>query len=203
MKYAVTVLLALVLVGCVTEPQKVANDQMGQAATRGYAESDTIVTGMAAPDYVFNLVDMVKRLEALRLYFSDIVKLSSANKAGFGAPVTPIPYKPGDTKKEEEGASKTWYALAGAALMVVAYRAALTYLPSLAGPWGTMATSMIEGFLKGRINSEKAATSIEASKAFLVSMESELVDSGIQGKVKKLAKKAESLLDLKPKVTIR
>jgi len=203
MKYAVTVLLALVLVGCVTEPQKVANDQMDQAAQLGVKDTDAICTGIAAVDYAFNAPDLIKWLMVLRVYFDDIHKLATANRTGFGAPKELKVYIPGKTKDIEEGASKTWYAIAGAAAMALAYRLAMQYLPSLAGPWGTMATTMIGGFLKGRINSEKASTSIEASKAFLVSMESELVDSGIQGKVKALAKKAENLLDLKPKVTIR
>jgi hypothetical protein len=87
--------LALALPGCVTEPQKVANDQMDQAAVVGTKDTTALLTGMAAADYVFNLVDVTARLQAILVYFDDIHKLASANRTGFGAPKTPVPYQPG------------------------------------------------------------------------------------------------------------
>ncbi len=198
----ILIFTAILLVGCVTEGQKVANDQMQQAGERGFTESDALVTGMAASDYVFNLVDVTQRLEALRLYFSDIVKLAKANKVGFGAPKEPKPYQPGNTDPIEKEASKTWYAVAGAAAMALAYRVAVRYLPALAGPWGSLAMSMVSGLAQGRVNAEAAATPGDAIKGLLKSVVREQDKAGVGTFVMGLMDKVESTLEIEHKVKL-
>lgn len=198
-----TSLVVVVLAGCVTEPQKVANDQMRQAGERGSTDTGVMLTGMAAADYAFNQVDVLQRLEAIRLYFDDIVKLAKANQAGFGAPREPKPYQPGKTKDVEDAASKTWYALAGAAAMALVYRAAVTYLPALAGPWGSLATSLVTGLAKGRVTAEGTTSAPDAIKSVLSSLKSEQQKVGVFGFATKWMDKVEAALDIDHKVTLK
>jgi hypothetical protein len=198
----VLVASAAILSGCVTEGQKVANDQMGQAAAMGVRDTNFMMTGMSVPDYVFNLADTLQRLEAIRVYFSDITKLSAANATGFGAPKAPKPYKPGDTEPIEKEASRTWYAVAGAAAMALAYRVGVKYLPSLAGPWGSLATAMVSGLAQGRTNAEAATTPEDAIKGMLKGVVREQDKNGVSTFAMRIMDKIETALDLEHKVKL-
>ena len=81
-------------------------------------------------------------------------------------------------------------------------RVASTVFPALA-PFGAIAQTLITSIAQGREKAEQAKDAPGALKALLTQIESNLVDAGLQGKGKAMAKKVEDSLEIEHAVTLR
>jgi hypothetical protein len=182
----------MILYGCVSEGTKGCNDQNRQAGALiqkdPAAAPETIQAGC---DVEANSVAMAKEI---------------------GQPKQSLPYTPqnsADLRKQipenpwwKRALNNIWTLLGAFVMGGGAMRLASTFVPALA-PFGTMAQTLITAIAKGREKAEVVADGPGALKALLTTMESELVDVGLQGKVKAMAKKVENALDIEHKVTLR
>lgn len=193
--YALVVVLigvVLIAVGCISEGTKGCNEQNEQAGV--LVEQDPA----AAPE--------------TRQAGTDVKLNSQAMAKEIGKPKTSLPYNPANSAKlRAEIPDKPWYlrALDNVLTIVGAFflgggamRVASIAFPALA-PFGTMAQTLITALAKGRAKAEVIQDGPGALKALLTTVESELVDVGLQGKVKAMAKKVEAELDIEHKVTLR
>jgi hypothetical protein len=176
--YALVAGLVVALFGCATEPQKATNWQTEKAG-------EYIETNAADPGIKQAGKDVKENSVVLR-------------KAVFGdpKPENQKPYSPKNSDDARKDAATPWwqYALGGTGLMgllATGFRMAARYVPWLAGPWGTIATTVIEGLVKGRAEAEKAPNVEEAIKAILANLASTQEAAGVQQMTKKIAADVE------------
>jgi hypothetical protein len=182
----------MLLYGCVSEPTKRLNHQNEQAGAM--VEQDP----QAKPE--------------TRQAGSDVKLNSQAMARELGQPKEKVPYSPAESEKQRgQIPEKTWWErilgsaweIGGAFLLGGgAFRVASTIFPAIA-PFGAIAQVLVGAIAKGRTKAEAAVTGADATKSFLTVLESELVDSGWQGKVKKMAKAFEAEEEIKHTVTLR
>jgi hypothetical protein len=142
------------------------------------------------------------------------VKLNSQSMAKeIGQPAEPVEYTPENSARDRKQVpDKSWYVrifddiwtiLSGVIIGGGAANLVGRFVPALAGPWGSIATTLISAIAKGRAKAETKKEASDAIKAILTQLESELVDAGLQGKVKDLAKAIEADEEIGHTVTLR